>query len=116
MAAAVTGISTHILDTALGRPAGGVLVTLLRNDGGWREIASLSTDAEGRVKQLLPDGYVLTAGTYRISFATGDYFAAQTVAPLYPLIEITILVRDPATHYHLPLLLTANGYTTYRGS
>lgn len=117
MATTVSGISTHILDTAIGRPAAGVAIRLTRNgDGEWQEISLRTTDADGRVKELLPDGYALTEGVYRISFATGDYFEAQKVAGLYPLVEITFHVRDPSEHYHVPLLLTANGYSTYRGS
>lgn len=111
------GISTHILNTALGRPAGKVPVTLAREaKGNWQTLSTQETDADGRCRQLLPEGAVLSSGVYRIRFEVGAYFAAQRVAGLYPYVEIAFEVRDPAEHYHIPLLLTANGYTTYRGS
>ncbi|NYF79413.1 hydroxyisourate hydrolase [Granulicella arctica] len=111
------GISTHILDTAKGRPAAHIGVTLEREDGGrWTTLHAASTDEDGRCKQLLPDGQELTAGTYRVRFATADYYTAQELQGLYPLVEITFTVTSPEQHYHIPLLLTANGYTTYRGS
>jgi 5-hydroxyisourate hydrolase len=117
MVATVSGISTHILDTSLGRPAAGVPVTLEQNvDGAWRRISTQTTDADGRAKQLLTSQSALAAGTYRIVFDTASYFEAQNLQGLYPNVEITFLVRDPAAHYHIPLLLTANGYSTYRGS
>lgn len=117
MVKSLSGISTHILDTSIGRPAAGISTTLQQEMGGaWREIASCATDLDGRVKQLLPDGCPLTVGKYRLSFETGNYFETQKIAGLYPLIEITFVVRDPAMHYHIPLLLTANSYSTYRGS
>jgi 5-hydroxyisourate hydrolase len=117
MVAIVNGISTHILDTSLGRPAANVPVTLDQNvDGTWCQISTQTTDADGRAKQLLPPQSGLAAGTYRIVFDTGSYFEAQKLQGLYPKVEITFLVRDPAAHYHIPLLLTANGYSTYRGS
>ena len=113
----MSGISTHILDTFSGRPAAGVSTKLTRSEAGaWLDIAVSKTDDDGRVKQLLPHGYVLAAGVYRISFATSDYFEAQKVVGLYPSIEIIFVVRDPSENYHVPLLLTANGYSTYRGS
>lgn len=111
------GISTHILDTALGRPAARVAVTLLREDAtGWTSLYHAETDPDGRVKPLLPEEHPLLLGTYRIHFATAPYFAAQNLASLYPFVEITFTVADPTQHFHIPLLLTANGYTTYRGS
>jgi 5-hydroxyisourate hydrolase len=117
MVAPVSGISTHILDTSIGRPATSVAITLARSEAGkWIEISSFWTDEDGRVEQLLPQDYLLVPGSYRLSFATGNYFATQNIAGLYPVVEITFLVRDAAAHYHIPLLLTANGYSTYRGS
>lgn len=111
------GVSTHILDTALGRPAVGVAVTLARAMGGdWTTLNEVATDADGRCKYLLPEGSVLEAGNYRVHFATAEYYAANGVRGLYPYIEIVFTVTDVARHFHIPLLLTANGYTTYRGS
>jgi 5-hydroxyisourate hydrolase len=117
MVTTLSGISTHILDTSIGRPAAGVVTNLEKQEAGkWQKISAHATDVDGRVKQLLPDGLPLIAGQYRLAFETGDYFAAQKISGLYPLIEITFLVRDPSMHYHIPLLLTANSYSTYRGS
>jgi 5-hydroxyisourate hydrolase len=111
----MSGISTHVLDTARGKPAAGVAVTLeaVAADG-WRELARGSTDADGRVAALLPDG-VPSAGEYRLRFATADYFRGQGTTAFYP--EVVVHVRlEPSMKYHLPLLLSPFGYSTYRGS
>ena len=110
------GLSTHILDTAIGRPAANVSVALLKLEGdAWYEIGRGGTDADGRCKTLLGDA-PLEAATYKINFATAEYYEAQALTGLYPWVEIVFTVADPEQHYHIPLLLTANGYTTYRGS
>ncbi len=110
------GLSTHILDTAIGRPAANVSLALSRLDGdAWYEIGRGATDADGRCKTLLGDA-PLEAATYKIRFATSEYFSVQSLTGLYPWVEIVFTVTDPGQHYHIPLLLTANGYTTYRGS
>ncbi len=109
-------LSTHILDTSLGRPAAGLSLHLAKLVADtWRDVGSGSTDADGRCKTLLGDA-AFEAATYRIRFGTESYFAAQGRACLYPYVDIVFTVTDPAQHYHIPLLLTANGYTTYRGS
>ena len=116
------GISTHILDTALGRPAANVAVSLARlQEQDWVVLAENRTDADGRCRQLLPEAMALEAGLYRVCFDTGAYYESQHLRGLYPFVEIAFEVRDAgaeagAGHYHIPLLLTANGYTTYRGS
>jgi 5-hydroxyisourate hydrolase len=113
------GISTHILDTALGRPANDVPVSLARWElHHWIVLseANLKTDADGRARQLLPEGASLSPGLYRVRFETAIYYEAQRLTGLYPFVEIAFEVRDSEAHYHIPLLLTANGYTTYRGS
>jgi 5-hydroxyisourate hydrolase len=111
------GISTHILDTALGKPAVGVPVSLARRvDVDWIPLNSGVTDADGRCKYLLPINQSLEPGIYRVQFATGIYYAAQGLAGLYPYVDIVIEITTSGQHYHIPLLLTANGYTTYRGS
>jgi len=111
------GISTHILDTALGRPAAEVQVSLARRlQEQWVVISEEKTDADGRARQLLPEETRLEAGFYRVRFETGAYYEAQRLCGLYPYVEIAFEVRDTEQHYHIPLLLTANGYTTYRGS
>ena len=110
------GLSTHILDTALGRPAVGVALVLSKlDDAEWHELSRGETDADGRCKTLLGER-LLEAATYKLRFDTAAYYAAQSLIGLYPHVEIAFTVTDPAQHYHIPLLLTANGYTTYRGS
>ena len=110
------GLSTHILDIALGRPAANVSITLSQLiDNAWQGIATAHTDADGRCKSLLGDA-PLEPTTYKIHFATADYFAAQNLPTLYPYIEIIITITDPTQHHHIPHHQTANGYTTYRGS
>ncbi len=112
------GISTHILDTAIGRPAADVPVSLSRLDEKqWLTLSETKTDADGRARQLLPEGTDLLPGLYRVRFETAAYYQAQHLTGLYPYVEIAFEVREGDTqHYHIPLLLTANGYTTYRGS
>lgn len=109
-------ISTHVLDITRGRPAAGVPVTLEKKEGEtYARVNAGSTDADGRVKELVPEGK-LTVGTYRITFDTGAYFTAQGVEGFYPEASIVFVIRDAAGHYHVPLLLSAFGYSTYRGS
>ena len=109
-------LSTHVLDTALGQPAEGVALALARwGDTGWCEVGRGETDSEGRCRSLLGE-QTFTASIYRLRFETAPYFAAQHVTSLYPFVEIVFAVQTPEQHYHIPLLLTANGYTTYRGS
>jgi 5-hydroxyisourate hydrolase len=109
-------VSTHVLDIHRGRPAAGVRVTLERKDAdGFTQIKQAATDSDGRVKELVPEGQ-LTPGTYRITFDTGAYFAEENVEGFYPEASIVFIVRDAAAHYHVPLLLSAHGYSTYRGS
>lgn len=114
----MTPISTHVLDTTLGKPAAGVLVRLECQEapGKWRTIASTRTDKDGRCTQLLPKEEVLREGLYRLAFDTASYYMAHGVEGLYPVVEITFQVRDDESHFHIPLLLSPNGYTTYRGS
>lgn len=110
-------ISTHILDLALGKPASDVPVRLERQEpSGWRGVASDRTDQDGRCSQLLPEGEELSAGSYRLSFDIASYYDTQNIQALYPVVEVTFQVRDGETQLHIPLLLSPNGYTTYRGS
>lgn len=110
------GLSTHILDTALGRPAPGVALSLAKQGGEmWTEIGTGTTDSDGRCRSLLGDGQ-LCASIYRLRFEIGPYFAQQGLTSLYPFVEIVFQVQTPEQHHHIPLLVTANGYTTYRGS
>ncbi len=111
------GISTHILDTTRGRPAQGVRVTLSRLvDGGFMEIGSGDTDADGRLRTLVHDGTPPEPGTWRIRFEVGPYFEALGTESFYPSVEITFVTKPGNAHYHVPLLLNPFGYSTYRGS
>jgi 5-hydroxyisourate hydrolase len=111
-------ISTHILDTAQGKPAKDVPVRLERQEsrGEWRVLNSSRTDGEGRCVQLLPEKEDLHAGLYRLLFDTASYHHVQGTEGLYPVVEITFQVREGESHFHIPLLLSPHGYTTYRGS
>lgn len=111
------GISTHILDTALGRPATGVRVALaFMTNEVWSPLNDAVTDADGRCKDLLPATQHLQPGAYRIHFETALYYKQNQLEGLYPYIEIVFKVSAGQKHYHIPLLLAPNGYTTYRGS
>jgi 5-hydroxyisourate hydrolase len=106
-------ITTHVLDTVLGKPAGGVAVRLETKLGEtWTAVASSATDGDGRCNNLALDA---NAGDYRLTFSTGPYLARNGRTSIYPEIAITFICGGEA-HYHLPLLLSDNSYTTYRGS
>ena len=110
-------ISTHVLDTSAGQPAAGIQVRLLRGDGtAWAVIAEERTNADGRVPSLLPVGLQAEPGEYRLAFDVAAYFAARRQPSFYSTIEIAFTVRDASQHYHVPLLLSPFGYSTYRGS
>ncbi|MET0387946.1 MAG: hydroxyisourate hydrolase [Polyangiales bacterium] len=110
-------ITTHVLDTSLGKPAAGLSLQLavVEADGNYREIATGTTNAEGRVLDLLRDT-PLTRGTYRLTFDTGAYFAATQRMSFYPRVVVLFEVRVEGEHHHVPLLLNPYGYSTYRGS
>lgn len=111
----ISHITTHVLDTGSGKPASGISVTLHHLDGGrWVRIATGSTDADGRVKDLGPER--LPSGTYRLGFDTGSYFAAAGSGTFFPEVTLTIGVDGDEPHYHVPLLLSPFAYSTYRGS
>lgn len=110
-------ISTHVLDTGIGRPAPGIRVHLERREQHeWHSVGSGETSIDGRVENLLPDGAAIAPGEYRLTFDTRQYFAAASTATLYPAISIVIEAAAGQSHYHVPLLLSPFGYTTYRGS
>jgi len=106
-------ISTHVLDTALGKPAAGIRVTLHRDAA---LIGSSVTDEDGRVRDLLAHGSSLSAGDYRLTFSVAEYFGASKRRSFYNEIVIYFAIADEAQHYHVPLLLSPFGYSTYRGS
>jgi 5-hydroxyisourate hydrolase len=118
MALVMSCISTHVLDVALGKPAAHVPVRLERQDAGeqWRVLSVSQTEEDGRCPNLLPANETLRAGIYRLSFDTSTYHLAQKIQGLYPAVEITFRVPDGESHFHIPLLLSPHGYTTYRGS
>ena len=97
------GISTHILDTAIGRPATNVPVALsLMGDGTWTLINEAATDSDGRCKHLLPESQNLQPGTYRIRFETTEYYRRNQLIGLYPYVEIIFTVTSTEQHYHIP--------------
>ena len=111
-------ITTHVLDTAQGRPANGIDAKLSwRNAGGaWQELASGTTNDDGRIMNWLPVDFQLKAGVYQITFDTGNYFRRQGAANFYPFVSLHFEITQPEQHYHVPLLLSPFGYSTYRGS
>jgi 5-hydroxyisourate hydrolase len=109
----VSTLSTHVLDTARGRPAAGVPVRLERADGG-PPLAEAVTGEDGRIAALGPAD--LAAGAYRVVFDTGAYFAQAGQRGFYPEVAISFLVEAADGHYHVPLVLSPFGYATYRGS
>jgi 5-hydroxyisourate hydrolase len=117
MALGMKKVSTHILDVMRGTPASGVPVQLEQQDtsGNWRALGSGVTDRDGRCVQLLTRDELLP-GLYRLSFDTASYFNTHKIAGLYPTVTVTFQVREGESQFHIPLLLSANGYTTYRGS
>ncbi len=112
----MSGLTSHVLDTARGHPAAGVAVTLFEHrDGAWHEHAALRTDADGRTGDFFADTD-FHAGTYRLRFALGEYHDSQGTPGFYPHADVVFIVRDAAEHYHVPLLVSPFGYATYRGS
>lgn len=111
-------ITTHVLDTSRGRPAEGVPVALKVRapEGSWKTIAAGKTDSEGRIADLLPKSARLKKGFYRMAFETAAYYRSVGLEGFYPVVIVTFEVREPAQHYHIPLLLSPYGYSTYRGS
>jgi 5-hydroxyisourate hydrolase len=114
----VSAVTTHVLDAATGTPAAGVVVVLERAvDDGWEVVASGSTDDDGRCRDLGPDaGPQVPAGTYRLTFATGDWFAAAGRESFYPYVVVAFTLAPDRAHHHVPLLLSPFAYSTYRGS
>lgn len=115
--AKVPPISVHVLDTMTGEPAGGLAVVFSRKETtGWRDLAQGRTDQSGRIASLLRPETPLLAGVYRITYDTAGYFSRHSVKTFYPEVQVIFEVIDPAAHYHLPLILSPHGYSTYRGS
>jgi 5-hydroxyisourate hydrolase len=108
-------ITSHVLDSTLGRPASGVPVTLEQfADGEWMPVASAVTDDDGRVTTLGP--VALPTGSYRVTFDTASYFGFTEQPVFYPSVSVAFLLANEGEHYHVPLLLSPFAYSTYRGS
>ncbi|HEY1956106.1 MAG TPA: hydroxyisourate hydrolase [Polyangiaceae bacterium] len=112
------GISTHVLDTAKGAPAKGVRITLERavGEAQWELVSDSETDIDGRVKTLVPADFALTPNSYRLRFDTHAYARKNHFECFFPEVSIVFDVKDSSQHYHVPLLLSPFGYSTYRGS
>ncbi len=109
-------ITTHILDTSMGKPAANVTVVLYNGEAdAWKELARGKTNSDGRIADLRSKDILLETSIYKLRFETKDYFDAQGIATFYPFIEIVFDVQFNE-HYHVPLLLNPFGYSTYRGS
>ncbi|RFA22421.1 hydroxyisourate hydrolase [Subtercola boreus] len=108
-------VTSHVLDSTLGRPARDVAVLLEKAEAGeWMIVASARTDADGRVSSLGP--VALPAGSYRVTFDTGLYFTSTAQPVFYPSVAVAFVLADEGEHYHIPLLLSPFAYSTYRGS
>ena len=115
--AAPDPISVHVLDQQTGLPAQGMQVALERAQGnGWARISQGQTNADGRIAALYPAGQPLQQGHYRLTFQTGDWYGARGASTFYPKVEVVIDADGTLPHYHIPLLLSPYGYSTYRGS
>ena len=112
----ISQLTTHVLDTTEGKPAADISIRLkgfINNQ--WEAIAQGITNQDGRITDLLPQNHILQAGNYKMVFETADYFFRKNMKSFYPAVEITFSITD-AAHYHIPLLLSPFGYSTYRGS
>jgi 5-hydroxyisourate hydrolase len=109
-------LTTHILDTTKGRPAPGIRISLhQQHNEEWKEISIGTTNSDGRVSDLLKKDALLDLGIYKLRFETGEYFDKQGIQSFYPFVEIIFNITSPE-HYHIPLLISPHGYSTYRGS
>jgi 5-hydroxyisourate hydrolase len=114
----MTTITTHVLDTSRGRPAAGIPITLERQAGGeqWQTIGEGETDADGRLRSLTSGAATLPPGLYRLVFDVAGYFTAHGAPAFYPTVVVVFETAEGEQHYHVPLLLSPFGYSTYRGS
>lgn len=110
-------ITTHILDTSSGLPAANIDVTLefQTADNQWQEISNGTTNNDGRIPGLVPESKILGPGYYRLTFETAAYFQKKNIPSFYPYVQVVFELTD-IRHYHIPLLLSPYGYSTYRGS
>ncbi len=114
----MSAITTHVLDLSSGRPAAGLAVMLEQHDtrAGWTTLGRDETDGDGRARRLMPSGAQLVPAIYRLTFDTRGYFHDRSIAAFCPTVVIVFETTSGETHYHVPLLLSPFGYTTYRGS
>jgi len=112
----MSAITTHILDLSTGRPAAGVQITLEIYENSWQKLGEGQTDSDGRLKTLHPPGSPLKDCTYRLTFAIGPYLERTAGQAFYPEAQIAFQASARESHYHIPLLLSPFGYSTYRGS
>lgn len=110
-------LTTHVLDTALGRPAAGLTIELLSGHGAEAEpLKSVRTNEDGRCDEPLLSGTALKAGRYELRFHLGGYLRDRGTEGFYDIVPVAFIVADEAAHYHVPLLVSPFGYSTYRGS
>ncbi len=112
-------LTTHVLDTAAGAPAAGLTIELFRMDAGETRVKVARTNSDGRVDTPLLEGDALTAGVYELRFHAGDYLRARHELPTPSFLDVVPIrfgIAAPDEHYHVPLLLSPYGYSTYRGS
>jgi len=115
--AAPNPLSVHVLNLVSGVPSPGIEVTLERHQGDtWQPLAQGTTNEQGRIAELFPAGSPLTQGQYRVVFKTGDYYKRLQQDTFFPEIPVIFDVRQTGQHYHIPLLLSPYGFSTYRGS
>ena len=116
-ALAANPLSVHILDLQTGQPTAGVTVTLeQQSQDGWRQLASGVTNAQGRIAEMYPADQAMQAGDYRIVFKTGEHYARLKQDTFFPEIPVQFHVEKTGQHYHIPLLLSPFGFSTYRGN
>lgn len=113
-------LTTHVLDTASGRPAAGLKIDLHHwEPGGWKLLKKIITNADGRADEPLLEGDALVVGDYRLTFKVGDYFEKNKAADAKKFLNrvpIDFTIADASAHYHVPLLCSPWAYSTYRGS
>lgn len=115
--AAANPLSVHVLNLQDGLPSPGVSVTLEKQTGGsWKALSKAETNEQGRIPALYPKDEALETGTYRVTFKTGDWFKAHDAKTFFPEVPVVFQVDGTVPHYHIPLLLSPYGFSTYRGN
>lgn len=115
--AAGNPLSVHVFNLENGLPSPGVEVTLEKQSGNaWQALSSATTNEQGRITALFPEGKDLEKGTYRVTFKTGEWFAEHKTSTFFPEVPVIFTADGSVPHYHIPLLLSPYGYSTYRGN